>query len=88
VNDNKLLQRTNSDFVEFINSKGVESGKDYSITDWAKEFKELYYGDDSDFSTRMFGNFLNTYAKIKGMTITRRKSDGKVLAKFSENTNK
>lgn len=87
VNDNKLLQKTNTDFVEFINSKEIQPGENYSITDWAKEFKELYYGEDSEFNSRMFGHFINIYAKIKGWDAKRTRSREGVLVKFTEKTN-
>lgn len=82
VNENKVLQSTDSDFAEWIKTKGIEPKMEFSILEFFTEFKSLYYGDESTFKQRPFTNWLKIYAIAKGFELKIRTSNGNRIGEF------
>jgi len=83
VNENKVLQNTDSDFSEWIKAQNIEPKIEFSITNFFTEFKSLYYGDESTLKQRTFTNWLKIYALAKGLELKIRTSNGQRLGFFN-----
>jgi hypothetical protein len=71
VEYNRLLQNTSEDFVNWVTDKNfLESisghQNDYHFNQNFIEFKSLYYGESSQWSSSTFGKWLKLYAKTNG----------------------
>lgn len=71
VEYNRLLQNTSEDFVNWVTEKNfLESisghQNDYHFPQNYIEFKSLYYGESSQWSSATFGKWLKLYAKTNG----------------------
>ena len=76
VKINKLIQATTSDFIDWMEEKDFQTVTYYPFMQNFWEFRALYYGDTSNFSSKTFGNWLKLYAKTSGFEYkTKRISD-------------
>jgi len=71
VEYNRLLQNTSEDFVNWVTEKNfLESvpglQNDYHFNQNFIEYKSLYYGESSQWSSATFGKWLKLYAKTNG----------------------
>lgn len=62
VGDNKLMQSTSDDFVEWIKTNQINTESEFNISEMFADFKNTYYGGDTDFKQRSFTNWLKIYA--------------------------
>lgn len=67
VETNRLLQTTSEDFVQWVDDQNFIPGESYLFTDNFLDFKALYYGENSQYSSKSFSNWLKMYAKSKGL---------------------
>jgi hypothetical protein len=77
VEANFLLQQTNEDFVEYVESLNLKPNEWYDTTVLFVEFVKTYYGPDSKFKQRGFTNWLKEYARSVNMTFEPKSSGGK-----------
>ena len=76
VKHNRLLQATSGDFLDWMAQKDFHKEVFYPFMDNFWEFRSLYYGDSSNFSSKTFGNWVKLYAKTNGFEYkTKRISD-------------
>ena len=77
VSENKVLQNTSSDFLEFIGNKEIRVNVEFSVTDYFIEFKTIFWGAESNFAQRTFTNWLKIYSSAKNLELKFRTSNGK-----------
>lgn len=83
VNKNKLLQQTSDDFVQWSDEKDLQYETEYNVQKLFDEFKDQYYGSDSDFKRRTFTNWLKKKALIDRNEFHSKRSNNITLIKFS-----
>ena len=66
VEYNKLLQTTSQDFMDWIFEKDFQISTDYHFNQNFIEFKSLNYGENSQWSSKTFSNWIKMYAKTGG----------------------
>ena len=76
VNQNKLKQSTSEDFSLWSENQNFQTDIDYDIRLKFEDFRDIYYGNSSDFKQRTFTNWLKKFALIKGWNVVIRKSNG------------
>jgi len=79
---NKLRQGTSEDFYEWITEHNIEIEKEHDVHNLFCEFRNTYYGEDSDFHQRTFTNWLKTYALTNELEIKIKRSNGMTKVKF------
>lgn len=68
VAKNTFLQATNENFVEWvIDNEWLSLGEKRKLRDIFEDFRDTYYGADSDFSQGTFTKWLKIYAESLGM---------------------
>jgi hypothetical protein len=82
VNQNKLIQYTSDDFAEWINESKISTQQSFNLKDAFIEFKDQYYGNDSDFKQRIFTNYLKLYALTMNLKLDLKRSNNQTIAKF------
>ncbi len=76
VRFNRLLQATSGDFVDWMVQKDFHTEVFYPFMSNFWEFRSLYYGESSNFSSKSFGSWVKLYAKTNGFEYkTKRISD-------------
>lgn len=76
VKYNRLLQATSADFLDWMSQKNFQSETFYPFMTNFWEFRSLYYGESSNYSSKSFGNWVKLYAKTSGYEYkTKRISD-------------
>lgn len=65
VNKNKLAQATNEDFCSWVEEQNFELGKRYETKSQFEDFRNKYYGGDSEFKQRGFTNWMKIFAESK-----------------------
>ena len=66
VEYNRLLQETSHDFVNWTTEKDFDIFSEYHFNQNFLEFKSLFYGENSNWSSSTFGKWLKLYAKTGG----------------------
>lgn len=82
VSANKLRQGTSEDFYEWITEYKSETEKEYDLQELFCDFRNTYYGENSDFHRRTFTNWLKTYALTNELEIKIKRSNGMTKVKF------
>ena len=82
VAENQLLQRTDEDFPEWIQTKGITTGKEYDKRKLFEDFRDTYKGDDSALKQNTFTKWLKLYASLKGWTVNQSRSNGQSYVVF------
>lgn len=74
---NRLTQSTSEEFVEWCIDKNLELDLKYKTTELFTDFRDTYYGEDSNFKQRTFTMQLKDFAEYKGWEhhITRSNGD-------------
>jgi hypothetical protein len=67
VATNTLIQTTSEDFAKWVDESHFEVGLVYKTKDYFEDFKNTYYGSDSDYKQRTFTNNLGKYASLKNL---------------------
>jgi hypothetical protein len=62
VKNNRLLQQTSNEFIEWLDDKDFHTKKLYNSTENYNEFKNLYVGEYGKFSQNQFVKWLKLYA--------------------------
>ena len=76
VRFNRLLQATSGDFVDWMVQKDFHTEVLYPFMSNFWDFRGLYYGESSNFSSKSFGSWVKLYAKTNGFEYkTKRISD-------------
>jgi hypothetical protein len=68
VEYNRLLQATSQDFVTWVTEQDFQVMTDYHFNQKYIEFKSLFYGENSHWSSKTFSTWLKMYAKTGGHT--------------------
>jgi len=66
VKKNMLRQNTSEDFCEWLTARDIKFSEQYTTSVEFNEFKNTYYGENSDFKQRGFTNWLKIYAESEG----------------------
>lgn len=66
LNKNKLIQSTSEEFCMWAEAQNFEVGQQYNTKEKFDDFKNAYYGADSEFKQRGFTNWLKKYAESIG----------------------
>jgi hypothetical protein len=77
LNKNRLHQSTNDDFCNWAEQQDFNVDKQYNTKEKFEDFRDTYYGTNSDFKQRGFTNWLKKFAESK---------DWKFVVKSSDNT--
>jgi hypothetical protein len=85
VSNNLLQQKTNIDFVEWCKGKDFKENALYNTKELFDEFKNTYFGEDSEFKQRSFTNWLSIYGSTKGLSFINKTSNGVSKFCFSKN---
>jgi len=80
---NQLLQNTSDDFAEWALAKGFQTGRQYNNSDLFKEFRDTYYGPDSDLKQRGFTVWMKKLAGINGWEVEIKRSNNQSIIMFS-----
>lgn len=64
---NRLLQATNQKFIEWVDEKNFQTGEHYPFNQHFYEFKDLAFGEQSQFGTKTFGDWLKLVADSLGL---------------------
>lgn len=61
---NKILQSTNREFYDWVQKQYFQINIKYFTKNLFENFRDTYYGKDSDLNQRTFNNWLKEYAKV------------------------
>ena len=86
VEYNRLLQETSQDFVNWVTEKDFDIFNDYHFNQNFIEFKSLFYGDNSQWSSATFGKWLKMYAKTGGHSYETHRFNAVTYFKFKKLT--
>jgi hypothetical protein len=84
VEYNRLLQATSQDFVDWVTEKDFQILTDYQFNQNFIEFKSLNYGENSQWSSKTFSNWLKLYAKTGGFKYETHKFNNVTFFKFTK----
>jgi hypothetical protein len=59
---NYLIQKTNSDFVKWVESQSFQFNERYKTDNYYRDYVNTYYGEFSSFGQRTFTNWMDLYA--------------------------
>lgn len=63
IKKNLLRQNSSEDFCEWLIVRGIKFSEQYTTSVEYNDFKNTYYGENSDFKQRAFTNWLKVYAE-------------------------
>jgi len=61
-----LRQNTSEDFCEWLTVRGIKFSEQYTTSVEYNDFKNTYYGENSDFKQRTFTNWMKIFAESEG----------------------
>lgn len=76
---NRLRQKTNEDFAEWILDKDLQPEVQYNAKVLYEEFKQLFYTGDDKFKLGMFTKLIRLYSSIFGLSYKRITSNNNVF---------
>lgn len=80
---NRLAQLTTDEFYEWSMAKEFETGVIYNTGDLFAEFRNTYFGEDSNLKQRWFTNQLKEFASFKGWKHLVKRTNGKQQFEFT-----